>query len=198
MANKKPKLSSLEIDKYLKTIRSRIKKQVFEKVINSDNLKQRKTKSRTAAFEKAWRIGQEIISKKYTGKSKSTMYRNNKRIGDLVKESVFSKTGIINELEKNNSRFKETSEEEFKDDLRNAEINTYSNRTKNFFEKYGEKIDNKGKSLNDYLADYQKGLFSDHKMNRIIKTFQEVYLTEYDSSVYNSRKTRKAYSKKYK
>lgn len=200
MANKKPILSSIEIDKYLKTIRYKAKKEIFKLVVNSDNLKQRKTKSRTAAFEKTWRIGEQIISKKYTGKSRSTMYRNIKRVGDLVKESIFSKTGIINELEKHNSRFEENSDEEFKDDLKTAEIETYKARTESFFAKYGEEKDSRGFTLNDYFHDYENRVFTKQKMNKIIKTFQDVYLSGYDASVYKEKKTRAPYtnSQKYK
>lgn len=188
MANKKPKLSELEIKKYQKTIKSRIKKQIFKDVINSENLKLRKTKSRIRAFEKTWKIADSIVSRKFKGGSAGT---KNRRIGNLVKESIYSKTGILNE-------FKENDDLTFEENYRNAEVETYHKRTENFFSKYGDKKDNFGKSLNDYLEDYDNGLISKRQMNNIIARFQNYHLAEYDSSIYKDRKTRKAYSQKYK
>ena len=177
--NKKEKLSDIEIKEYSKTIKSKIKRETFQEIINNDRLKLRKTKSRISAFEKSWRMASSIIDRKYKGGSSAT---RNRRIADLVKESTYSDTGIVNE-------FKENKNLPFEENYKNAEVKTYHERTEGFFKKYGDRQDKSGFSLNDYLYWYDLGMIDKDTMNNIIKEFQVLFLSEYDSSVYKSRHT---------
>ena len=86
----------------------------------------------------------------------------------ITKEYVFYKSSIL-------SNFEEAEGNSIFLKFENAEKKTYAERTKSFFEKFGdEKVyTTEDKTLNDYLNEYKEGKISKEKLNWIIDDFKE-------------------------
>lgn len=161
---------------YAKRIRNPIKKQLFLKYINSENLKMKYYETRIEAFRRIWSIAMTITRSKYgfgnrTGKTLS------KLASQLFEEDIFYKKSLVN-------LYETTVGKSIKSRITEAEILEYFERTKEFFKKYGDENSTvAGKTLNDLLDDYREHKITKEQLNKYIKDFQKSN-PEYNPSLY--------------
>ena len=172
--------------------RNPTKYKTFKDVINSAYLKIKPGETRIQAFERAWKTASKVVRKKVGFIKKGQNISQD--ISVLVKESAFYKSSVIDNLVDNAEKYS-------KEDIDKAEKITYTERTKEFFNKHGNEkytYNNETKTLNEWLEDYKNGLLNENSklnleiMNKIIKDWQNQN-PEYDSSVYKGRAKRRKF-----
>ena len=186
---KKDKLDKFWIDYFSRKIRNPIKKELFHKYINSDNLKIRGYETRFEAFSRLWKSSVSMARSQYgfnnkLGKTISQIASEN------FEESIYYKASIVDFLDRGRGKT-------IKEKLLSSDTFVYVERTKEFFKKYGnDKSPIENKSMNNLLDEYKNGEISKEDLNKYIKDFQKSN-PEYNPSVYKKYNSASRDSRNY-
>ena len=144
-------------------IRNPEKRELFKQIINSNFLKRKGNENRITAFNRIWKKAQRV-SKMIYGNDLSILQRS-KHSADFVREYTYYKSSML-------QNFHYSKIDGIEKSVKTAEFKTYSERVKNFMQKYGDFIVKQNLTLNDYFEMFKNGEIDKETMNEIISLFK--------------------------